>query len=203
LELVPLPSVTLDRGQPLRVQAKVRNPEIWGNSVSFEKGLGTPDGAKVDSKTGWLEWNPPRNARQSYLLTVEARAGESQDTATMKLDLPWGRGDLVFEVPRYHTAYPGEPLTISLSASDDMGAAQGTEYKILRGPNDATIDPSSSQFRWQAKEENLGSSNPVHIQVTDARGVSVTATFTIHVQKKPEPKPEKPDPDKSKGNSDK
>jgi len=187
LKLVEIPTVTLAPGASLRVQATLHDPERWKDKVQFAAGLGVPPETKVDAKTGWIEWSPPKGARHTYLFNIEARAGADEAATSFQVDLPWARGDLIFDSPGDRTANPGEPLVVHLSARDDVGQVEGARFELLAGPAGAVIDPGSSQFRWQAGEEQLDTKQPVSVKVTDARGVSARTSFTIKVEKKPPP----------------
>lgn len=187
LHLAAIAPITLQAGQQLRVQAIVRDHERWKDKVRFAVGLGTPSDAKVDPKSGWLEWTPPKDARRTYLFNIEARSGADEDTISFQVDLPWARGDLVFYNPGEQTAYPGEPLVLSVRATDDVGPSEGAHFDVLRGPPGATVDSVSRQFRWLAGEDQLDKTHRVNLRVTDARGVSATTSFGIRVQKKPPP----------------
>jgi hypothetical protein len=187
LQLLEIPTVQLAQGQNLRVQAMVRNPDRWKDQVRFALGLGVPPGTQVDPHSGWIEWSPPKDARRTYLFNVEARAGADEAVASFQVELPWARGDLVFDNPGERTAHPGEPLMVQLSARDDAGLAEGLKYELLSGPQGATVEPGTNLFRWQANESQLDTKHHASLRVTDRRGVTATASFTIRVEKKSVP----------------
>ena len=187
LHLVEIASIALQPGQQLRVQAAVKNPARWQDQVRFAVGLGNPVGVRVDPQSGWIEWSPPKDARQQYRFNVEAAAGADEASTSFQVDLPWARGELIFKSPGNQTAYPGEPLTVNLQATDDVGAAEGARFQLLKGPEGATIEPQAGQFQWKPGEDQLDKSHGVAVRVTDARGVSAATSFSVYVQKKTPP----------------
>ncbi|MCE9557258.1 MAG: LamG domain-containing protein [Planctomycetes bacterium] len=187
LHLAEIAPVTLQPGQQLRVQATVKDPARWQNVVRYAVGLGNPNDVRVDPQSGWVEWSPPKDARQQYLFNIEAKAGADEASTSFRVELPFARGELIFKGPGDQTAYPGEPLSANFQATDDVGVAEGARFQLVKGPEGATIDPQLGQFRWKAGEDQLDKSHRVEVRVTDARGVSATNGFTIRVQKKPPP----------------
>ena len=203
LKLAPIAPVRLERGQNLHVRAAVRDPAHWTDHVTFAVGLGTPSDVRLDPKSGLLQWDPPRNAQRTYRFNIEAHAGASEDSTSFQVDLPWGRGELVFKGPGRQTAYAGEPLVVNLYAADDDGPAQGVQFRLLSGPVGATIDQQSRQLRWHPGPDQLGKKHQVSIRATDDRNVSADASLTIFVEEKPKTPASDGESSPAKGNSDK
>lgn len=187
LHLAEIAPVTLQPGQQLRVQATVKDLARWQDRVRYAVGLGNPNEVRVDRQSGWIEWSPPKDARHQYLFNIEASVGADEASTSFKVELPWARGELIFKSPGDKTTYPGEPLIVNLLATDDVGTAEGARFQLLGGPEGATIDQQTGQFRWKAGEGQLDKTHRVGVRVIDARGVSASTSFTIRVQKKVPP----------------
>src|SRR5262249_48111739 len=157
-KLLPIGTITLKPGEPLHVQLKVHNGDQWKDFAWYALGPGVPSDARIDPTAGVLEWMPPPNSIKEYDFSVEAHYNQASDSAKFRVELPWARGNLVFDSPGNQTVAVDQPLTVPLKLHDDLGDARGVKFSISSEATGATVEPALRQFQWKPGESDVDKS---------------------------------------------
>ncbi len=81
------------------------------------------------------------------------------------------------------TIYPGEVLSVTLTATDSDLPPQALTFSLDLSPADASIDPANGLFRWASPVTQVPGTNTVIVRVTDdgTPAQSAAQTFSIRV----------------------
>ncbi|MCE9543946.1 MAG: hypothetical protein K8T25_00245 [Planctomycetia bacterium] len=200
LKLYPIDTITLKPGEQVHVQLKVHDPEQWKDFAWYSLGPEIPNDTRIDPESGELHWTPPANAIKSYQFSVEARYNQSVDSARFRVELPWARGNLVFDGIGGQTTTLNQELVVPLKLHDDLGDARGVKFQVSgEKVTGATVD-AERKFHWRpSNEEDAGQTRYVTIYATDDRGATASQSLSIKVEGKPAGEGEKKEDAKNDG----
>jgi len=87
----------------------------------------------------------------------------------------------VLALPAIQTIREGQPLSISLLATDRNFPAQDLSYHLVDAPSGAVIDPVTGLFTWTPVEGQGPSTNRITVLVSDSGLPPLTTTNTLSV----------------------
>ncbi|MBI2954328.1 MAG: tandem-95 repeat protein, partial [Chloroflexi bacterium] len=175
-----------DEGSTLTFTATATDPDLPGNTLTFNLDDDAPTGATIDSGTGDFTWTPTE-AQGHGVYTITVRVADNgapniSDAETFTITVnevnrpptlnPIGNQAvdeqkvLTFIATATDPDLPGNTLTFSL----DAGAPTGT-----------TIDSSTGAFTWMPTETQGTGAYSITVRVTDNGTPNMSATETITV----------------------
>ena len=157
--LAPLDEKTIKEGTLLTFSLSASDPD--GNAV-FYSIVNTPTGATLISNTGVFSWTPDNTicsttapisnciitftATSAPLGTANTLSDFTAITITViNVDRP-----PTLASPGNKTAYPGDVLTFTLSATDPD--KDSITYTMSGGPSGAALNPATGAFQWSYPE---------------------------------------------------
>lgn len=155
-------------GETFSLKLVATDPD--GDRLTYGHEGALPNGAELDSKTGDLTWRVPSDVPTGapIRITFTVSDGTASDTMTVNFIVDDGSGNVpqppTFTPPAAVTAKAGEPLSLTLQASDPNGDA--VTFSIKSGaPPDATL--SGATFSWTPAAGDVGKTYTVTFAATD------------------------------------
>ncbi|MFO0747040.1 MAG: pre-peptidase C-terminal domain-containing protein [Myxococcota bacterium] len=140
-----------------------------GDALTFGHDGALPDGASLDEKSGRFDWRVPATVASSPVrITFTVSDGTASDSLAVNFIVDDGSGSVpkppVFTPPGSVSAKVGQPLSLTLSATDPNGAA--VTFSIKSGaPTGATLDGAT--FAWTPAAGDVGQTFTVTFAATD------------------------------------
>jgi YD repeat-containing protein len=146
-----------------------------GNTLTYQL-LKAPAGMAINAATGLLTWdNPTAGNHQIAVGAVDAGGlGAAQGfTLTARANST----PVIPNIPPQQVA-SGQPYHYDLKANDAEGDL--LSYSLLQSPTGMTVD-EFGRISWVPKSNDVGTTKPVQIAVTDTFGKTVTVAYNLSV----------------------
>ena len=156
---------------------------------TFKLNKGAP-GAKIDPKTGKLDWTPdPGDAGKSFNFEIEicdprGACVKVQWTITVSKNTGNNKPPVISGTPP-GVAYKGETLTYTPKVSDP-DTKDTHSWRLKKGPSTAKVNPKTGAFSWTPGASDVGKTIEFEIEVCDngTPKACVIQSFKIQVKQK-------------------
>jgi hypothetical protein len=171
--VVSTPVFAASLGSQYSYQVQATDPD--GGSLTYQL-LKAPAGMAINAATGLLTWdNPTAGNHQIAVGAVDAGGlGAAQGfTLTARANST----PVIPNIPPQQVA-SGQPYHYDLKANDAEGDL--LSYSLLQSPSGMTVD-KFGRISWVPKSDDVGTTKPVQIAVTDTFGKTVTVAYNLSV----------------------
>ena len=145
-------SVILNKFDPTKVfryQAEAIDPDSDPVTYSLVQG---PGGVLLDSQTGAMRWAPTADQVGLQTVTIQAddgRGGVATQQFTISVQPPQTNVSPVFTSQPKTTIAADQPFSYAASAVDND--KDYVRYRIVSGPEGASIDPTTGLVQWDPR----------------------------------------------------
>ncbi len=181
--LEALPPFTVNENELLEYQLIANDPDTGEKEKLVFSGIDLPDGAVLDTKTGFLQWTPSYEQAGVYKVTLTVSDGELSNSKTTTITVNnVNRPPVLAPLPDKLTD-ENMLLSFGVPASDPDAYDSGKlVYYAGNLPPGAKFDPSTHTFTWIPTFEQSGIYGPVLFGVKDSLGLSDEKSITITVK---------------------
>ena len=155
-----------------------------GDAITFSLTSG-PEGMKVDSRTGLLQWLPTQSDVGSISIRIkvdDGKGGTSYQQFTLEV-LDTNDPPLITSTPD-STATEDSPYKYVMEATDP-DPADTLSYSLVSGPSTISID-SLGVMRWTPPQSEVGAQT-ITLRVSDRRGGTADQNFRVVVSQVDDP----------------
>ena len=171
--VISTPVFAASLGSQYSYQVQATDPD--GSSLTYQL-LKAPAGMAINATTGLLTWdNPTAGNHQIAVGAVDAGGlGAAQGfTLTARANST----PVIPNIPPQQVA-SGQPYHYDLKANDAEGDL--LSYSLVQSPSGMTVD-KFGRISWVPKSDDVGTTKPVQIAVTDTFGKTVTVAYNLSV----------------------
>ena len=183
LRLRQIPPQRIDEGSPLRLQVSLEEQPATGtDDIRFLLGPGAPVGLTIDSGTGVLTWQPTEEQGPGqYTVAIAATDGMLQSDTTVAIEVvEVNEPPQIRSVPD-QSGVPGQPLQLTIDATDSDLPRQSLSYELIGAPPDATLDGTTGKFTWTPRSENAGQNYEARVRAKDSAAGHADAVVILRV----------------------
>jgi hypothetical protein len=184
--LAPIPSATIQQGQPLTVPWSGSDPDVPANALTYSLGAGAPAGASIDPITGGFTWTPSFSTPQGdhtivAVVTDNGSPALSSSRLFVVTVLPAPQPPVFDPVP-VQRATELVAWQLQVRATDPQALHAPVAYSLDVAPANAVVDRNSGLLTWQPAESQ-GPTNAVFVvRAVSSVAPFLTATTTFSVQ---------------------
>jgi hypothetical protein len=188
--LAPIPSQTVDEGNPVTVTARATDSDVPAQTITYSVGPGASPGAAINPQTGVFSWTPdPYSSSGTYSITIVATDDgpvPKSDSQILEVDVLPVNHPPVFSAIPAQTAAPGQTFQLGMAGfvSDPDRPAQVLHYALApNAPTGSSIDPASGIVTWVLPSSQHIGTYSFGVIVTDSGSpqLSQAASFTVNV----------------------
>lgn len=169
---------TIDEETLLAITAKATDTDPIKYSL-----IGAPAGMTIDAQTGAIRWTPGESdGPGEFEVTVRASdSGGLTSEVSFKVQVREVNVAPVMAPIEDQTVFAGQELTFTVTAQDVDLPGNNLRFSLESGPEGATIDPVTGEFRWAVPLDFTQSQADIVIRVTDDGPGELSATITVRV----------------------
>ena len=138
----------------LTFTAMARDDDVPAQTLEFSL-TGEPTGAEIDAATGEFSWTPTADQTGDHTFTVVVSDGELTDTEEITVTVDANLVPVVDPIEDKEVNEL-EPLSFTVTATDDDGPAETLEFSLVGAPDGAEIDAATGVFNWTPTEAQDG-----------------------------------------------
>jgi RHS repeat-associated protein len=172
--VISTPVFAASLGSQYSYFVQATDPE--GGSLTYQL-LKAPPGMAINAATGLLTWdNPTAGNHQIAVGAVDAGGlGAAQGfTLTARAN----SAPVIPTVPAPQSVATGATYRYDLKASD--AESDLLSYSLVQSPSGMTVD-EFGRISWVPKSDDVGTTKPVQIAITDTNGLTVTVAYSLSV----------------------
>jgi len=171
--VVSTPVFAASLGSAYTYTVKATDPD--GNALTYQL-LKAPIGMAINPVTGLLTWdNPTAGNHQIVVGAVDASGLGAAQGFTLT-----ARANSTPTIPNIppQQVVNNQPYRYDLKANDAEGDL--LTYSLLQSPSGMTVD-EFGRISWIPKANDVGTTKPVQVAVTDTFGKTVTVSYNLSV----------------------
>ncbi|MFB8798280.1 MAG: putative Ig domain-containing protein [Microcoleus sp.] len=171
--VVSTPVFAASLGSQYSYTVQATDPD--GGSLTYQL-LKAPMGMAINPATGLLTWDNP-TAGNHQIVVGAVDAGGLGAAQGFTLTARANSTPVIPNIPPQQVA-SGQPYRYDLKANDAEGDLLA--YSLLQSPSGMTVD-ELGRISWVPKSNDVGTTQPVQIAVTDTFGKTVTVSYNLSV----------------------
>ena len=178
----PIPT-TPSPGQSVTLSISASDPDGTISTTRVDWGDGTVDNLGATTSDTHTYTLPGSTTSSTFTITVTVTDNSGSTTSTNSQITVADHPPVVSFAPSTTTANAGQPVTLTISASDPDGAISSTSINWGDGKIDTlNYAPTSASHTYNSTGSSGSKTYTITIRATDNRGQTTTTSSTITVQ---------------------